>query len=302
MKNLLRNVLKGRANRQYRKRGYHLFRAAFSRDQIDTIADLANRLIVPYRGEILRQEGGKLAANEFFPDTQIIRNSAFNPHLPLSEALEPLSAALRTLITSPALADRLRTLDGAAHYTIQQTLLFFAAQTTGLHLDSWSLDTVPPGFSHTVWIPLQNLDFRSGVPSVIPWPRGKIVTEQELGLADADMSFIDRYERYHRALSERLLDGSPEAVTPLMRKGDFIVWSSLTPHFTLPSLPFPTQRLSLQVLIRPTSYRWGDFTVQPAEHPVYRAMRMTERFSFYVSEQISRDFGIPSDPPGNHVR
>ena len=131
MKNLLRNVLKGRANRQYRKRGYHLFRAAFSPDQIDTIADLANRLIVPYRGEILRQEGGKLAANEFFPDTKIIRNSVFNPHLPLSEALEPLSAALRALITSPALADRLRTLDGAAHYTIQQTLLFFAAQTTG---------------------------------------------------------------------------------------------------------------------------------------------------------------------------
>ena len=118
------------------------------------------------------------------------------------------------------------------------------------------------------------------------------MTEQELGLTAADVSFSDRYERYHRALSERLLGGSPEAVTPLMRMGDFIVWSSLTPHFTLPSFPFPTQRLSLQVLIRPTSYRWGDFTVQPAEHPVYRAMRMTERFSFYVSEQISRDFGI----------
>ena len=302
MKNLLRNVLKGRANQQYQERGYHLFRAAFPRDQIDTIADLANRLIVPYRGEILRQEGGKLAANEFFPGTQIIRNSAFNPHLSLSEALEPLSAALRALITSPALADRLRKLDGAAHYTIQQTLLFFAAQSTGLHLDSWSLDTVPRGFSHTVWIPLQNLDFRSGVPSVIPWPRGKIVTEQELGLEDTDMSFIDRYERYHRALSERLLNDSPEAVTPLMRKGDFIVWSSLTPHFTLPSLPFPTPRLSLQILIRPTHYRWGDFTIQPAEHPVYRAMRMTERFSFYVSEQISQDFGIPTEPPGTHVR
>ena len=128
------------------------------------------------------------------------------------------------------------------------------------------------------------------------------MTEQELGLADTDMSFIDRYERYHRALSERLLNDSPEAVTPLMRKGDFVVWSSLTPHFTLPSLPFPTQRLSLQVLIRPTHYRWGDFTVQPTEHPVYRAMRMTERFSFYLSEQISQDFGIPADPPGTHVR
>jgi hypothetical protein len=46
--------------------------------------------------------------------------------------------------------------------------------------------------------------------------------------------------------------------------------------------------------------RWGDFTVQPTEHPVYRAMRITARFSFYVSQQISRDFGISGDPPSYH--
>jgi Phytanoyl-CoA dioxygenase (PhyH) len=299
MNNLLRYILKGRANQQYQERGYHVFRRAFRPDQIDTIADLATRLITPYGGEILRQDG-KLAVNEFFPGTQLIKNSAFNAHLPISEALEPLSTALRALITSPALAERLRKLDGVDHYHIQQTLLFFAAQTTGLHLDSWSLDTVPRGFAHTVWIPLQNLDFRSGVPSVIPWPKEKVVTEEELGLVESDMPFPERYERYHRALTERLLSDSPEAVTPLMRKGDFIVWSSLTPHFTLPSLPFPTQRLSLQILIRPAHHRWGDFIVQPTEHPVYRAMRINERFSFYVSQQISHDFGISDDPRGHH--
>ena len=41
-------------------------------------------------------------------------------------------------------------LDGAEHYTIPQTLLFFAAQTTGLHLDSWALDTAPVISPHTL--------------------------------------------------------------------------------------------------------------------------------------------------------
>ena len=104
MNKLPRYILKRQANQQYQERGYHVFRRAFRPDQINTIADLATRLITPYSGEILRQDG-KLAANEFFPGTQLIKNSAFNATLPISEPLDPLSAALRTLITSPALAE-----------------------------------------------------------------------------------------------------------------------------------------------------------------------------------------------------
>jgi hypothetical protein len=63
MNNLLRYILKGRANQQYQERGYHAFRRAFGPDQINTIADLATRLIAPYGGEIIRKDG-KLAVNE----------------------------------------------------------------------------------------------------------------------------------------------------------------------------------------------------------------------------------------------
>jgi hypothetical protein len=277
MGNMLRYVLNGRANRQYQERGYQVFRAAFSADEISTIADLARHLVPFYDGEIRRQDG-QFAANEFFPGTQLIRNPPLHAHQSLPVGLERLSAALRSLVTSPALADRLHELDGAEHYTVHQTLLFFAAQTTDLHLDSWSVDTAPLGRSHTVWIPLQNLDHRSGVPSLIPWPRGKVVTEAELGLQEIGTR-DDRYDQYHRALRAKLLGGSPEAVTPLMRIGDFIVWSSLTPHFTLPSHPFPVERLSLQVLIRPTSYRWGDFLTQPFDRTSDQIKEVVGSFS-----------------------
>ena len=60
---------------------------------------------------------------------------------------------------------------------------------------------------------------------------------------------------------------------------DLIVWSSLTPHFTLPAQPFPAERLSLQVLIRPAANRWGDFLSQPYDQTSVQLERVTEHFS-----------------------
>jgi hypothetical protein len=67
-----------------------------------------------------------------------------------------------------------------------------------------------------------------------------------------------------------------------MRKGDFMVWSSLTPHLSLPSRPRYARRLSLQVLIRPTHLRWGNFAVQPAKWTPDNAEKASDRFSFIV--------------------
>jgi Phytanoyl-CoA dioxygenase (PhyH) len=280
--------------RQYDENGYRLFRGAMPRDEIGALADTAYDLVTPYRGKILRQNG-KFEFNEFLPEpayqhwgtdhgryTVLVANPLLNGHISLPEGLEPVSAAIRALITSPALYERLAELDGAEHYTIHQTILFIAAATTALHLDSWTLDTAPHGSAHTVWIPLQDMNYESGVPCVIPWPRNKIVTESELGLADSDLSFGERYERYQQALSRKLLESGPDVATSFMRKGDFMVWSSLTPHCSLPSRPRYIKRLSLQVLLRPTHLAWGNFVIQPAQWTPDRAEQVSDRFSFLL--------------------
>jgi Phytanoyl-CoA dioxygenase (PhyH) len=272
------NDLLDGAHEEYQQRGYHMFRAGFPSEQINDLANLIRRRIPTYPG-LIRRNSGELEVNEFWPDTPFIRNAVLNLHLSLPKSLEPLCAAVRTLITSPALAERLTKLDGAEHYTIHQTILFISTPTTEIHIDSWSLDTVPHGFAHTVWIPLQDMGTDSGVPSVIAWPRGELLTEAALGLP-AGGSAGERYDRYQRALAEKLLKGSPESVMPLMRAGDFIVWSSLTPHFTVPSQPWPKERLSLQVLLRPAHCTWGNFLNQPSTWTPDRALRMSERFSF----------------------
>jgi hypothetical protein len=263
---------------QYRTEGYQLFRSALPVDRVSALADTAYDLITPYRGEIRRQDGS-LAVNEFHPATTLVKNSVLNAHFSLPDDLKPLSAALRALITSPEMYEKLNRLDGAAHYTIHQTILFVTAQTTVPHLDSWSMDTAPHGFAHTVWIPLEDVDYLSGLPAVVPWPVAKFVSEAELGLADGSFSFRERHDRYCEALLERLRRTSADVRTSFMRRGDILVWSSLTPHFSLPSSPFPRKRLSVQVLIRPTHHRWGNFVIQPERWTEDKAEQVSERFA-----------------------
>ncbi|SEP41438.1 Phytanoyl-CoA dioxygenase (PhyH) [Rhodospirillales bacterium URHD0017] len=295
MNALLRYVLNDRTDRQYQDFGYKVFRGVLPKDRVDALAEIVRNVVVPHQGALLRQDG-RMAPHDFFPGTTLIRNPLANAHLPISQAMEPLEAALTAVVTASQVAEALRKLDGADQYSIHQTLLFFAAQTTGLHIDSWGVDTAPHGFAHTLWIPLQDMTPESGLPSVIPWPRGKVLSEADLGLPSSG-SNADRYDRYHRALSGRLMAGSPEVATAVVRRGDMIVWTSLTPHFTLPARNFPSERLSLQVLLRPTHTRWGNFIVQPSDHPTNRHIRKTERFSYFVYDAISRDFGIAGSLP-----
>jgi hypothetical protein len=300
MKALLRYVQKSRSDRRYEELGYKVCRGALPKDQVEALAGLVQRKVIPHQGPLLRQDG-QIESHRYFEGTSLILNPLLNAHLPLSEGMRDLESTLTKLITSPDLATRLRELDGATHYNIHQTLLFFAAQTTAIHLDSWTFDTSPHGFSHTLWIPLQDMEPNSGLPSVIPWPRGKVVTEAELGLQSTG-SYAERYDRYHRALSNKLLADSPDIATALVRKGDFIIWSSLTPHFTLPPRSFPVERLSLQLILRPIEARWGNFIDQPRDHPTNRHIRMTNQFSYFVNERISHDFaiggslGVPAGP------
>jgi hypothetical protein len=282
--------LSGKARRHYHARGYDIFRDVLPVDLVDRIANFARTVMVTSRNKHLRQSG-RAETNEFFPGTSLIRNPPFNLHLPLSTELQPLTTVVQELITTPSLAARIAELDGAQHYHINQTLLFFAAQTTAPHLDSWAIDTVPHGGAHTLWIPLQDMDYRSGVPAIVPWPVGKLISEREFGLSTTAPN-EERYRRYQTALSAKILEDGPEVVTALARRGDVMVWSSLTPHFTMPSQPFPTERLSMQVLLWPASAKWGSFTVQPDRFPDTRVLAATDRFSFFVSETIHQEFGI----------
>ena len=291
-------MLRARGNRatpervHYGQRGYQVFRNVFDPAEVEALAGLV-RSAADYEGKLLRKDGS-VSTHDFFEGTRIVRNPLANYHLPLCNDVAALSASLRNLLTAPELADHLRRLDGAESYIIHQSLVFFAAQTTELHIDSWGVDTSPRGCAHTLWVPLQDMHYRAGVPAVVPWPLGEVVTEADLGLT-ADGTVAERYEHYHQAFARRILEGRPELVTAFLNRGDLVVWSSLTPHLTLPSMPFPIERLSLQVLLKPTALRRGTFLEQPEKWYPERAIRASEDIFLYVPENIHSLFGIDGD-------
>ena len=264
---------------QYKTEGYRLMRAALPTGQVAALAALIDGSIPGYGGPIRRQDGTP-APNLFHAGTRLVKNSILNAHVAMPDDLKSVHTAIRALLTSPQMFESLHSLDGAEHYSIHQTIIFISAQTTVPHIDSWSMDTAPHGYAHTVWIPLEDVDYLSGLPAVSPWPIGKFVPEAELGLPDGDFSFRERHDRYCDALTVRLQKGSADVRTLFMDKGDMMVWGSLTPHFTLPSTPSPRRRLSLQVLIRPTHHRWGNYVNQPAEWTPDKAEQVTDRFAF----------------------
>lgn len=270
-------------DKQYQQQGYRHFREAVPAEAAGSLGELAYRMITPYRGE-LRRQSGRYEFNQFFPSSMLISNALGNGHLGLPDELRPVYDALRALIASPGIFQALHRLDGAKHYTIHQTIIFFASPSTGAHIDSFSLDTAPHGFAHTIWMPLEDMDHLSGVPAVVPWPIGKLLTEQELELIDTPISYRERHDRYCYALAAYLQRTGAQVQTTYMRKGDFLVWGSLTPHFSFPSTPPVRRRLALQVLVRPTHLRWGHFERQPTEWTADPAERINDRFSFFLKD------------------
>jgi len=267
----------------YQQRGYHVFRKALPVEAIDALAKLVHGHIQCRQEPLLRHDGS-FSTHSYAHGTALIQNSLMDCHLPFHSAMQPVETALASVIASPEMASCLRQLDSAAHYTIHQTIFFFIAQMTDLHFDGWGFDTSPRGHAHTLWIPLQDMDHRSGLPSVIAWKRGKVLSEADLGLSSADQ-FEGRYEHYHNAFVPQVMRDSPELTTCVLHKGDFMVWSSTTPHLSLPAFERPVERLSLQVLLRPSHMAWGNFFNQPTEIWHGRYINPSSDFSYLVKPE-----------------
>jgi hypothetical protein len=272
------SVLRGN-DKQYEREGYRIFTNGLNAAAVQwTIAAIRNEVLT-HKGPLLRHPTGKSEPHDFVeidgsPGRRYIRNPLLSPHQ-ATASLPETSAALLDLLCSAELGRCLRELDGASEYTIHQVILFFVGPCMDTHVDGWFFDTVPHGGAHTVWIPLEEINIRNGPTCIFPWPRRQFLNGKALGLKDlftADKSDLSGYHQYQRAIVDRARSQRSGMVLPQMKPGDFAVWSSLTPHGTLPAAAEGTSRLSMQVLIRPTDMRWGtlrdiEFDKTPSDDP-----------------------------------
>lgn len=243
--------------RFYARNGYYVFRRALPQELVRRVRDIVNNEILPSETPYLRHSTSEHETHELVgADRRPIRG-LLDPHR--QPETVALGRALLDVICSDEMTARLQQIDGEGSYTIHQTILFFVGPTTNMHFDGWALETIPRGLCHTLWIPFEQVTLRNGPICVTPWERGNFLTPETLGLSDfvpkedperkAYHSYHDRFERYVR-------DSGAVCALPLFDPGDFIVFSSTTPHGTL-SAPDHRSRLGMQVLVRPSRLPWN---------------------------------------------
>jgi hypothetical protein len=277
---LLETFLSG-IRRQYRREGYAIFRKRLDPVAIERLAQVMIQRVIPYEKPLLRRHGRE-EVHTYYEEGPGIKEPVANAHVTVPSDMGELQDAVRAITYSDELFQAMHALDGEERYTICQSLLFFMSPHTAIHIDSWTFDTSPLGYAHSMFIPLENMHMRSGFPCICPWPLGKVISEEELDVVDRtrgtpDYSFGKHYQAYNTALAKRFMSESWEVRGGLLRKGDMMVWSSLTPHASFPCNPFPAPRMSLQLILAPSRFPIGDFVRDKGMDR--KVEKVSERFS-----------------------
>jgi ectoine hydroxylase-related dioxygenase (phytanoyl-CoA dioxygenase family) len=242
----------------YQQHGYAIFRNAIDRQKIDVLHTALEAEVIASDVAFLRHKSVKREPNVFLPDTRIPNDGLLNPHG--QPEIARTAAAIESLLLTDNVADLLTSIDGAGSYTVHQTIVFFMPPGTHLHVDGWGFDTEPPGFAHTLWIPLEPVRRHNGPVAIVPWTRGKIVSPAELGVEEPSEppdGSRRPHKSYHAVLEGYLREHAPDVVAPDLDPGDLVSFASTTPHRTLP-FESPS-RWAMQVLVRPSNLRWGSW-------------------------------------------
>lgn len=243
----------------YAENGYAIFSDLIPHVTIDRLLQRVEAELVPFRGTLPRHYGSQ--ARNKLSENGLILNSVRNPHLIRRNRLPGFVDALRAIIFHPNLAGALETLNGDAVHVLAQTMLFSVCPETSVHIDSFGLETWPKGHAYTCWIALEDIRPEAGPPFVYPrqtdalvmeFPRSHPVWRDRNPSAAAENVF-------RAALGPRLAARNATRYTPDLKKGDAIVWSTLTPHGSNPAAAPDISRKAIQALYWPAGMEYGTY-------------------------------------------
>lgn len=248
----------------YKENGYYIFRQGLEKTAVERLVKELDQEVVQSEGEFFRHYGG-FSSHDYIQDTEgnkFIRNAIMDPHR--QEETPRVARAIRELICTEELADQLQSIDDALAHTIHQTLIFFTSPGTDLHFDGWGLDSCPFGYSHTLWIPLEAVTLLNGPLAIVPWTVGRFLSPDELGfgknfLEQEDAGNREDYEEYCRRYDAYIRRHHPNSIVPQLEPGDIVMFSSLTPHRTMPPSQRSPSRRAMQILLRDSSRNWASW-------------------------------------------
>jgi ectoine hydroxylase-related dioxygenase (phytanoyl-CoA dioxygenase family) len=251
--------------------GYRIFRDAIA---VDALAKAEEACRAAIAGPLPRHLNKTMRRKDFeeLPPVQRTRYGLLNAHLLDQPELQPFTGAFTRMLVSDAMFDCLHAVDGEEHYTLHQTIFFFESPITVPHIEAMTLDTIPRGRSHTVWMAIDDVTPLNGPPFVVPVARGQY-----------DPYPTGDSKEHHRAMVlENIVERNSPVIALALGAGSLAIWAPSTPHGSMPPHPGYEQRRSFQAIYRPTRIaRWGEYPNHDQPHePESEEIRINPRFSF----------------------
>jgi len=237
---------------QFERDGYLVIRNAVPREVCRDAVAAFERLVKPSTEFFLRHEFGTYDRH-VFTDHGFMKYPIMNIQDLSEKKYAPFIRNGLDVLTHKRIQDVMAALMGEKGRVIH-TMFFDGNQTTWAHRDSHYIDSAKIGAMIGIWVAGEDIHPGAGRFFVYGGSH-RVETPPELGL-----DIIDPNSRaYKDAMAAWAKRSGCELVSPELKQGDMILWSSLTIHGSLPTTDPAHSRKSFTAHYIPDShdYLWG---------------------------------------------
>ncbi len=226
-----------KAYEYYKQNGYAVINGCISEEDCDLIIHSWNNQIKKYDGYLVRQSNG-IPQKNIFNNRGWIMNSLQNIHT-LSKKRLPILRNLydQKIVDNFILNQMINLFLNTSRSRVVQSMYFEGNTNTEPHQDSYYLDDEEIGKMAACWIALEDIDWNAGRFYVCPGSHrydGFNINKKEY--LSNESNFIEKIRNTLKNYEIR---------APFLKKGDILVWNSLTIHGSLPDVNAKNSRSSI---------------------------------------------------------
>ena len=221
----------------YLSNGYVVVNGCISLEDCDLISDSWDNEIKKYRGYLVRQSNG-IPQKNIFNSKGWIMNSLQNIQTLSKKKLPKLRNLYdQKIVDNFLLSKMINVFLSTSRSRIVQSMYFEGNTNTQPHQDSYYLDDEEIGRMSACWIALEDIDWNAGRFYVCPG------SHRSDGFEINKKEYLFQESNYIEKI--RTILNHYEIRAPFLKKGDILVWNSLTIHGSLPDLNPKNSRSSI---------------------------------------------------------
>ena len=228
------------AFKYYLKYGYVVINGIFTKQQINDLNSAWEEEVKKFKGYLIRQSSDIPEKNKLNDKKWIMNSLQHIQNLPEKDFPKLTSYFLENICDNKTLAELVSYFIKGKPRLVQS--MFFEGNTaTKPHQDSYYLDDEIIGRMAACWIALEDIDWNSGRFFVCPkshtFDDSKITKENTFRNQNKYISYV----------YQLIKDKGYEIRAPFLKKGDVLIWNSLTIHGALPDSKPINSRKSITV-------------------------------------------------------